>query len=68
MILGRHGEVRLAGLDRQALRHRPGFEHSVQLEAKVEVKLASGVLLDHEEQGTGALRDRLRGRFRRCFE
>ena len=56
VVLDVDGEVLLAGLERHALRHRPGRERAVALEAEVVVEPPRVVALDDE--------DRLR-RFRR---
>jgi hypothetical protein len=50
MVLDVHGEVALAGLERDALRHRPAGEGTVALEAEVVVEPARVVALDDEDR------------------
>jgi hypothetical protein len=63
MVLDVDREVPLAGLERHALRHRPGEENAVPLEAKVVVEPARVVALDDEDRrllGALAAAERLR--------
>src|SRR5215207_8726692 len=48
VVLDRDGEPLLAWIGRRPLRHRPRLQHAADLEAKVEMPRAGGVLLDHE--------------------
>ena len=50
VVLDVDGEVLLAGLERHALRHRPGRERAVALEAEVVVEPARVVALDDEDR------------------
>ncbi len=49
VILHLHGQPLVIHVVRRALWHGPGAEHALHLEAKVEVELAGGVLMDDEE-------------------
>jgi hypothetical protein len=73
MVLGVDREVVLPGVSRDALRHRPGREHAVALQAKIPVQRSGPMLLDDESTpvirkagsvGGGFARppDRFRGR------
>jgi len=48
VVLGLHGEPLVGRVRRRALRDGPGFEHALELEPKVVVGPARGVLLDDE--------------------
>ena len=53
VVLDVDGEMLLARLERHALRHRPGRERAVALEAEVVVEPARVVALDHEDRLAG---------------
>ena len=63
-----HGEAFFARIEGRSLGNRPRLEHAVALEAKVVVQAARGVLLNDEEEGSGARFDRGRSRFRGGLE
>src|SRR5215211_6061623 len=48
VVVDGHGEALVARVGRRSLRHRPGLERAVHLEAEVPVHAGGGVLLDHE--------------------
>ena len=50
MVLDVHRHALVGGIEARAFRHRPALQRAVELEAKVVVKAARGVLLDHERQ------------------
>src|SRR5689334_17286251 len=66
MVLDHHGQALLVGVKRGALRNRPGFQRSLDFEAKIVVQVRSVMPLDAKLQdrwlGLRALaRCRLRG-------
>ncbi len=50
MIFGLHRQALVLGIDRRALRHRPGQQHAVPFETEVVVQVRGEVLLHAEEQ------------------
>ncbi len=62
MVLDLDREALVAVLQRRPLRHRPGLEHAVELEAEVVMQAARRVLLDHEQQRPAPIGGQLRCR------
>src|SRR5919206_1455627 len=56
VVLDRHGEPALGGVERRPLRHRPRAQHAAHLEAQVEVQRGRVVLLDDEPRHARASR------------
>jgi hypothetical protein len=50
MILDMHRETLVVGIEARAFRNRPAQQNAVELEAKVVVQVAGGVLLDDEQR------------------
>src|SRR6185295_5961315 len=67
MIFDFHREALVRWIKGWPLRHCPGFQNAVQLETKIVVQAACGVLLDDEEERATARND-LRTRLRRNGE
>ena len=57
MVFDVHGEPLVVHVVRRTLRNGPGPQHAAHLEAKIEVEIARGVLVD-DEQPSGRGRDR----------
>ena len=68
MILDLDRHALVAGVERRTLGNGPGFQHPVELEAKVVMQPARRVLLHDEEQGACTRGRRLRGRLGRARE
>src|SRR5262249_39858730 len=74
MVLDVNRHALVDGIERRPLRHRPGYEHAVQLDAEIPMHLACGVLLNNEQQravaaalGRRRLRCLLEGALGRVF-
>ena len=60
VVLGLHREALFVAVERRSLGHRPGHEHAVAFEPEVVVQPRGGVLLDDEQERSGARRRNLR--------
>ena len=68
VILGLDGKALVAGIERRALGHGPGFEDAIDFKAKVIVKPRRRVLLDDKARVFGRSDLRLAARLRRLRE